>query len=308
MDAQKHDSGLVPFVRLPKPLLKRKDLTSTEKVLAALLMSHGRQHSPIYPSLRTLSEEMGVSTRSVGQALRSLNAKGEFRSVRVGKRCNNRNVPSAELAGIFGYSGGTFGAESDGKELPVTEEVSSDHRGRNFQSNSKSNPVIDLGNSNGGGAEDPSNIDAIVLAQETDTSGVIGRNFHSLPRIGSSHLEQVHDRLLGMTLRLWKVGAKTADDLVKEYPAWRIRQQLNWLPFRTAEKPAALLVKAIHAEYSCPQGMANADNEMVKKALDSDRVPFPIGAPRLDISTRTASPNGTESATADDSTDDEVPF
>ncbi len=48
------------------------------------------------------------------------------------------------------------------------------------------------------------------------------------------------------------IGLRKAESLVNQYPEDKIRQQLAWLPFRAARRPASLLITAIEQDYDPP--------------------------------------------------------
>lgn len=66
--------------------------------------------------------------------------------------------------------------------------------------------------------------------------------------------DQLRDRL---SHRLQGVGVtlRQAKYLLAEYPPDRIQQQLDWLPYRGAYNPAALIVAAIRRNYDPPEGL-----------------------------------------------------
>jgi len=53
-------------------------------------------------------------------------------------------------------------------------------------------------------------------------------------------------------LRSRGVSETRASELVRDYPAERIRRQIEMLPFRKAREPAAMLVKAIREDWDAP--------------------------------------------------------
>lgn len=57
-----------------------------------------------------------------------------------------------------------------------------------------------------------------------------------------------------LVLDMVKVGVslRKAEQLVKQYPLEKIREQLDWLPSRHARKPASLLIVAIERNYDAP--------------------------------------------------------
>lgn len=48
------------------------------------------------------------------------------------------------------------------------------------------------------------------------------------------------------------IGLRKAENLVRLYPADRIRQQIEWLPLRAPRRPASLLIAAIEHDYDAP--------------------------------------------------------
>lgn len=48
------------------------------------------------------------------------------------------------------------------------------------------------------------------------------------------------------------VGLRKARNLVEKYPAELIRRQLEWLPLRSARRPASLLIAAIERDFDAP--------------------------------------------------------
>lgn len=61
------------------------------------------------------------------------------------------------------------------------------------------------------------------------------------------------------------VTRTVAQRLVKDHPATEIRRQLDYLPYRQAEDPAALLVKAIEESWAEPQAYRQAQEEEEQK-------------------------------------------
>lgn len=54
------------------------------------------------------------------------------------------------------------------------------------------------------------------------------------------------------------VALRKAENLVRRYPNKEIRKQLNWLPFRSARRPASMIIAAIENDYDKP-AYANGD-------------------------------------------------
>jgi hypothetical protein len=48
------------------------------------------------------------------------------------------------------------------------------------------------------------------------------------------------------------VALRKAESLVRRFPAEDIRKQLNWLPFRSARRPASMIIAAIENDYDKP--------------------------------------------------------
>lgn len=57
-----------------------------------------------------------------------------------------------------------------------------------------------------------------------------------------------------LILELVQVGVhqRKAENLVRRFPAERIRRQLEWLPYRSARRPAPLVIAAIENDYDKP--------------------------------------------------------
>lgn len=57
-----------------------------------------------------------------------------------------------------------------------------------------------------------------------------------------------------LILELVEVGValRKAENLVRSYPALRIRRQLDWLPYRSARRPAPMIIAAIENDYDEP--------------------------------------------------------
>lgn len=57
-----------------------------------------------------------------------------------------------------------------------------------------------------------------------------------------------------LILELVEVGVslRKARDLVERFPYERIRQQLKWLPARSPQRPASLLIVAIERDFDKP--------------------------------------------------------
>jgi len=60
-----------------------------------------------------------------------------------------------------------------------------------------------------------------------------------------------HDQLI---LELVEVGVsmRKAESLVKRFPELKIRRQLDWLPYRSARRPASMIIAAIENDYDEP--------------------------------------------------------
>lgn len=54
------------------------------------------------------------------------------------------------------------------------------------------------------------------------------------------------------------VALRKAESLVRRYPKQEIRKQLDWLPFRSARRPASMIIAAIENDYDEP-AYANGD-------------------------------------------------
>jgi len=54
------------------------------------------------------------------------------------------------------------------------------------------------------------------------------------------------------------VALRKAESLVRRYPAQEVRKQLDWLPFRSARRPASMIIAAIENDYDKP-AYANGD-------------------------------------------------
>jgi len=54
------------------------------------------------------------------------------------------------------------------------------------------------------------------------------------------------------------VALRKAESLVRRYPNQEIRKQLDWLPFRSARRPASMIIAAIENDYDKP-AYANGD-------------------------------------------------
>lgn len=48
------------------------------------------------------------------------------------------------------------------------------------------------------------------------------------------------------------VSVRKAENLVKRFPALRIQRQLDWLPYRSARRPASMIIAAIENDYDEP--------------------------------------------------------
>jgi len=298
-----------PFTKVPNALLKRKDLSLATKIVAAILMAHGRQYSPIFPSMKVVASEADLSERGVRKAISTLVEKGEFKAARDSKRGNNRYYPSKSLASLFGYAGQTTESLADNERhrVPLTEEQSAAVSGTECRSINKSNSQVVESNSTGAPETRLSqlNAKANVLVMEADGVERTGTECRSERQIGYSRFEHTHDALLASILRKWSVGSKVAADLAAEFPAWRIRQQLCWLPFRAARDPAAFLVRAIQREFEPPSRLTTEEMQIVKDAIDTGKVPLPIGAPEIPaFAEPTVSPGDYEM----ESESDMVPF
>jgi len=63
-----------------------------------------------------------------------------------------------------------------------------------------------------------------------------------------------------LVLELVEIGValRKAESLARRYPAQEIRKQLDWLPFRSARRPASMIIAAIENDYDKP-AYANGD-------------------------------------------------
>ena len=61
------------------------------------------------------------------------------------------------------------------------------------------------------------------------------------------------------------VSEPMAMDMVRSYPAERIRRQVKMLPYRDARNPAAMLVKAIREDWDAPSAYRAALREKAAK-------------------------------------------
>lgn len=81
------------------------------------------------------------------------------------------------------------------------------------------------------------------------------------------------DRLV-MELHLLGVSHKAIIELVGDYPWEVIEDQLKYLPFRNARRPAAFIVKAIKFNYSPPKDYFYAAHQALsassRQQLDKD--------------------------------------
>jgi len=73
------------------------------------------------------------------------------------------------------------------------------------------------------------------------------------------------ERELFERLRNHGVSEPMAVDMVRSYPAERIRRQLRMLPYRDARDPAAMLVKAVREDWDAPAAYKEALRERVIK-------------------------------------------
>lgn len=57
-----------------------------------------------------------------------------------------------------------------------------------------------------------------------------------------------------LVLELVEVGVsiRKAENLVKRFPEMKIRSQLDWLPYRSARRPASMIIAAIENDYDEP--------------------------------------------------------
>jgi hypothetical protein len=57
-----------------------------------------------------------------------------------------------------------------------------------------------------------------------------------------------------LILELVEVGVslRKAENLVRRYSALKIKRQLDWLPFRSARRPASMIIAAIENDYDEP--------------------------------------------------------
>ncbi|MBV6459402.1 MAG: hypothetical protein HONBIEJF_02550 [Fimbriimonadaceae bacterium] len=54
------------------------------------------------------------------------------------------------------------------------------------------------------------------------------------------------------------VALRKAESIVRRFPAREVRKQLGWLPFRSARRPASMIIAAIENDYDKP-AYANED-------------------------------------------------
>ncbi|HVT12608.1 MAG TPA: hypothetical protein VHE55_10090 [Fimbriimonadaceae bacterium] len=78
----------------------------------------------------------------------------------------------------------------------------------------------------------------------------IGELLPKEPAPDEVHLSE-RDQLI---LELVEVGValRKAENLVRRHPAIRIRRQLDWLPYRSARRPASMIIAAIENDYDEP--------------------------------------------------------
>ena len=57
-----------------------------------------------------------------------------------------------------------------------------------------------------------------------------------------------------LVLELVEVGVslRKAENLASRFPALKIRRQLDWLPYRSARRPASMIIAAIENDYDEP--------------------------------------------------------
>lgn len=57
-----------------------------------------------------------------------------------------------------------------------------------------------------------------------------------------------------LVLELVQIGValRKAESLVRRFPEREIRQQISWLPFRSARRPASMIIAAIENGYDMP--------------------------------------------------------
>lgn len=76
---------LEEFLPVPAALARRPDLSSTEKLVAGVLMRWRREDGSAYRSQRLIAEDLGLSSRSVRDALSKLAGKGLLQQVEGGR-------------------------------------------------------------------------------------------------------------------------------------------------------------------------------------------------------------------------------
>lgn len=83
-------------------------------------------------------------------------------------------------------------------------------------------------------------------------------------RLQGSHEPTPDEVALGekdqLVLELVELGValRKAESLVRRYPNQEIHKQLDWLPFRSARRPASMIIAAIENNYDKP-AYANGD-------------------------------------------------
>ena len=71
---------------VPNAIMRRKDLTSTQKLLWARLSQYSGNNGQVYPALETLARELGISKSQVRRDLRIMEDKGLIkRELRIGR-------------------------------------------------------------------------------------------------------------------------------------------------------------------------------------------------------------------------------
>jgi biotin operon repressor len=137
------------FIKLPKSILPRTDLTSTEKLIVCNLMDRSGDHGVAWPGYDRIGKDLGLSRSSVLKAVASLELKGKL-TIERNNGLSNRyriNTGSETLLVAKQHQNQYRNATAASSEtLPELDQLNQTQRTRPQKSKSDS-PKIDTAES-----------------------------------------------------------------------------------------------------------------------------------------------------------------
>lgn len=115
----------------------------------------------------------------------------------------------------------------------------------------------------------PASRNPAAMARGISDNCVVDNNYNKTTQQtgeeGTGGYREDEGRKILELLRSHGVSELTARDMARNYPAERIRRQVEMLPYRDARDPAAMLVKAIREDWDAPSAYTAALWERAKK-------------------------------------------